>query len=140
LAGDYRALRAYVDSRADWAPLDDAAKVAALNAPSDVLLPLTESRLMGVLGKASRNNLVNWPVLPRLMDDIADQNREGVGMWANALFDAGKILETEKDAVLMALAATGNGNGPTPARSIPGWDLPVTIDDLQSEAYAEAKG
>ena len=140
MAGDYRALRAYVDSRADWAPLDDAAKVAALNAPSDVLLPLTESRLMGSLAKASRNNLVNWSSLPKLMDDIAAQNRTGVGMWAVALCDAGKILDAERDAVLASLVETGKGNGPTPARSIPGWDLPVTIDDLQSEAYAEAKG
>lgn len=140
MAGDYRALRAYVDSRADWAQLDDAAKVAALNAPSDVLLPLTESRLMGSLAKASRNNLVNWPNLPKLMDDIAAQNRTGVGMWAVALCDAGKILDAERDAVLASLVETGKGNGPTSARSIPGWDLPVTIDDLQSEAYAEAKG
>lgn len=140
MAGDYRALRAYVDSRADWAPLDDAAKVAALNAPSDVLLPLTESRLMGSLAKASRNNLVNWSNLPKLMDDIAAQNRTGVGMWAVALCDAGKILDAERDAVLASLVETGNGNGPTAARSIPGWDQPVTIGDLQSEAYAEAKG
>lgn len=135
MAGDYRALRAYVDSRADWAPLDDAAKVAALNAPSDVLLPLTESRLMGSLAKASRNNLVNWPVLPKLMDDIAAQNRAGVGMWAVALCDAGKILEAERDAVLASLAEPGSGSGPTPARSIPGWGLDVTLDDLRSEKY-----
>lgn len=137
MIGDYRALRAYVESRADWAGLGVESLVAALNAATTIPAPLRESVLLGGLGVTSIASLLNWPNLGLLKTDIAAGNRAGVALWLPQLVAAGKITQAEAAAVGGLLAAV-EATGPALATTIEGWGLPVTAADLTSDRYGSA--
>ena len=140
MAGDYRALRSYVDSREDWAEYDDAAKVVALNTyKGKIPQPIYESDLIAVLSTESIGQVLNWSNYGLVKADIDRQNQVGLKLWAMVLVPMGKI-NAEEAAAITALCNREIDGGPTVAQSIAGWDQSVTIDDLRSDAYSMAGG
>jgi hypothetical protein len=130
-----------------YSGLADQQAADALNVPPSVPGParpvtLTVSGLLALLSPASQANLKALPYLPTVRDDINNQDRAAVALWAGFFAQNGVITADEAQAIEGALAATEAGPstfGPTPFQALfPGvsFDMPDG-SNVQGTATAE---
>lgn len=100
----------------DWT-LDDASILASLDAETldnpapqgRVAAPVYESALLGLLDDVANGSivkLINWPNFGLLKSDIEAGNRDGIGLWCQALTLAGIITQGECGAILSYIGST----------------------------------
>lgn len=140
MAGDYGALRSYVASRQDWAALDRAAKLAALNAhagkvPAPMYFAELTAMVPATISAASFLKVWQHDRFDRFYNDVLTQNVFAVENLYPAVFVMDGTLQQAEAAALVAYASRTVDGGPTVAQSIAGWDLPVTADDLAAAGY-----
>jgi len=131
LAGDYKALKAFIEADSALAPLVGQPLLDALAVRETVPAPILESEMMACLSVASLTTILNWANLRSFKDDVAHQNLEGVGFWVGGMAQAGRIQPAEYTAIQSLLGRT-EATGKTLAERITGGEIPATIDDLKA--------
>jgi len=130
----------------DWGP-DDQAIADALNVPDQpnpaaqgvIDNPLYESALLSLLTDATNGSLVkliSWPNFGLLKTDIEAQNRDGVGLWCQALTAAGIITVGECGAIEAYIGGTQPDPSWPPQIS---WAQAVIGRDLDSNDIAASR-
>lgn len=130
--GDLAALKTEMQSP-DLANLSDAEATDALRAESvagpDVLAPMYESELMGLLGPSSFAAVLGHLRFSEFKADVAAQNHGGVALWATVFALLTLVTADERDDVHDYCARTIPG--PSRSRGAAVFGAEVTLADVR---------